>query len=41
MCLMVLVNCLYSDVCYLRVCGGSFVAERDSVVVSLGRFFVS
>ena len=26
-------------VCYLFVCGGCFVAEGDSVVVSLGRFF--
>ena len=28
-------------VCYLFVCGGCFVAEGDSVVVSLCRFFVS
>ena len=26
-------------VCYLFVCGGCFVAEDDTVVVSLGRFF--
>ena len=26
---------------YLLVCGGCFLAEGDSVVVSLGRFFVS
>ena len=28
-------------VCYLLVCGGRFVAERDSDVVCLGRFLVS
>ena len=28
-------------VCCLLVCGGCFVAERDSVVVCLGSFFVS
>ena len=26
-------------VCYMFVCGGCFVAEGDSVVVSLGRFY--
>lgn len=41
--------CVFDDVgelfvecvCYLLVCGGCFVAEGDSVVVSLGRIFVS
>ena len=27
-------------VCYLLVCGGCFVADGDSVVVSLARFFL-
>ena len=33
---------LYDEcVCYLLVCRGCFVAERDCVVVSLARFFIS
>ena len=28
-------------ICYLLVCGGCSVTEGDSVVVSLGRFFIS
>ena len=35
-CLMVLVSCLN-----MLVCGGRFVAEGDSVVVCMGRLFVS
>ena len=39
MCLLVLVNCLLNAFAICFVCGGCFVG--DSVVVCLGRFFVS